>query len=284
MDKMEDETVVDPKPTDAPAQDPKDTPAPAPEPKPDADPNTQPAPDDKKGELKQEPKPHKDRFQARINQLTSKIKILEARLEGNIQTRVDPQDQQIQKPNREQFQDDAGYIDALTDYKLSLRLPEVQRNLNESARNTTSQMAFQAKEILARKDIEDYDDAIAEAADIPVQSSVADAILSSDVGPHLRYYLATHPDEAEALNNMSAGAAARQIGRIEAKVESEIAVKKTAAPKKVSGAPSPVKPVKAGGDGTPAIDVNDPKLPIDEFMKQRRLQREKAHAPLKRTA
>jgi hypothetical protein len=227
-------------------------------------------------------KPHKDRFQIRINQLTSKIKVLEARLEGSQQGRAS-QEQQPIKPVREQYQNDEAYIDALTDYKLSLRLPEVQRNIHEAGRNATSHTAFQAKEIQARKEIEDYDDAIAEAADIPVQGSVADAILSSDIGPHLRYYLATHPDEAETLNSMSAGAAARQIGKIEAKLESEIAVKKTAK-KKVSGAPPPVKPVHSGGDAGGAVDLNDPKMSMDDWLKKRREQRAKAHAPLKRTA
>lgn len=227
-------------------------------------------------------KPHKDRFGKRIAELVRDRNMLRDRLEAIEQGRVTPQPQ-IVKPVREQFQSDEAYIDAVTDYKLQQRLPEVQRQLHETSKGATSMQAFTAKEIQARKEIEDYDDAIADAADISVQASVADAILSSDVGPHLRYYLATHPDEAEALNNMSAGSAARQIGRIEARVESEISAKKTA-PKKVSAAPAPIKPQKSGGDGALAIDVNDPKLSIDEFMKQRRAQRAQAHAPLKRTA
>ena len=225
-----------------------------------------------------EPKPHKDRFQQRINQLVSKNKAMAERLEA-LERQKAP-NQQETKLSRDQFFTDEQYIDAVTEQKLQARLPEVAKQFVDTSKSKEIEKNFLAKEAKAKQDIEDYDDAIAEAADIPVQPSVADAILSSDIGPNLRYYLATHPEEAEELNSMSPGAAARKIGRIETKLEAEISQKKEV--KKVSKAPDPVKPVNAGGEAQAVVDLNDPKMSLDDWMKKRREQKLKAHAPLKR--
>jgi DNA-binding HxlR family transcriptional regulator len=228
----------------------------------------------------EEEKPHKDRFQKRINQLTSKNKMLQQRLEALERSNFAPPSQGSAKPERVEYPNEESFIDALTDYKLQKRIPEVQKQIAENKNTTESHKSFLAKEEQVRSQIEDYDEAIEDAAHIPVQASVADAIISSDLGPQLRYYLATHVKQAEALNNMSAGAAAREIGKIESVLEAE-RVKKTSV-KKVSNAPPPVKPVNSGGDASGIIDINDPKMPMNDWIKKRQEQRAKARAPLKR--
>lgn len=220
---------------------------------------------------------HEDRFQKRINKLTAQKYALEAQLAAqNRNSNQVQQQQQLQKPDRSQFPDEASYIDALTDYKLDQRLPLVQQRAQDKIQSTSVEQAFLAKEAVTRKEIEDYDDAIEEASAIPVQKSVAEAILTSEYGPNLRYYLATHPDEAQNLNNMSSGAAARQIGKIESKIEADILAKKdvkTESPvKKVSSAPAPIRPVNSGGQ-VGELNLNDDKVPVGDWMKKRMEQK-----------
>jgi hypothetical protein len=244
----------------------------------------QPTTDSDKKEKTEEPK-HGDRFQKRIDKLTARNYALQAQLD-QLATRVNGnQQQQVSqpKPDRRQFNDDSSYMEALTDFKLNERLPEVQRQATVHAQQSSAEQSFRAKEAQVRQEIPDYDEVIAENADIPIKhQAVLDAIVTSDLGPNLRYYLASHPDEANALNNMSSGTAARTIGRLELKLETELASKKKVEPKKQSQAPAPVKPVNAGGTTTGELDFNDAKAPIDDWMKKRREQKFARNKPLQR--
>lgn len=68
---------------------------------------------------------------------------------------------------------------------------------------------------------------------------VESLVLESDKSAHLVYYLAKNPNVIEKLNGMGERAAAREIGRIEAKLS-------LPQPKKQTQAPKPVAPVKGG--------------------------------------
>ena len=61
----------------------------------------------------------------------------------------------------------------------------------------------------------DYDEVVG-LSEVVIAPHITDTILESDRGPEVAYYLAQHPDKAEAINAMSPIAAARAIGRIEA--------------------------------------------------------------------
>src|SRR6185369_11374081 len=88
----------------------------------------------------------------------------------------------------------------------------------------------------ARKEIPDLDDVI-EAADVTVSQSMAEGIQASTVGPKIMHFLATNPDAAESMLNLSPSATLIAIGKLEAKLEAE------GSKKQISGAPKPIKPV-----------------------------------------
>jgi hypothetical protein len=105
---------------------------------------------------------------------------------------------------------------------------------------------FEDRETSFRKSVPDFD-AVMETANIPISQAVADSILESDVGPQLRYYLAKNPDVTVKLSEMSPLAAAREIGKLEVKLQATPATK-------TSSAPAPISPVKGGTTRNPSSD------------------------------
>ena len=149
------------------------------------------------------------------------------------------------KPQRAQFADDASFVEALTDWKVEQKTAPLIR-ARETERATTVQSKFQEKESVVKAQIPDYEEVISEATDVIIPNAAVDAILTSDYGPQLRYYLAKHPDEAASLNGITPGAAARKIGTIEAKLSQEAADKKTK--QTATPPPPPINPPSSGGD------------------------------------
>ena len=102
----------------------------------------------------------------------------------------------------------------------------------------------------------------------PIPDSVVPTVTQSPVFEHLRYYLTKHPDEAKALYTMSPARAAATVGKIEAKIESEIDnTKAKPAEVKVSKAPAPITPIKVQGSSG-KIDEN--KLSDQDWFKLER--------------
>jgi len=98
----------------------------------------------------------------------------------------------------------------------------------------------------------DYDATIAKAQRLPVGPALAQAIKASDMAGDVLYYLAKNPTEALDLNGLDAYGAAREIGRIEARIE---LTRQSPSTKAVSRAPAPVKPVQGGAEGVER-DIN----------------------------
>jgi hypothetical protein len=205
-------------------------------------------------------------WQKRVNELTKRLRTVESQLSA-------AQAAPMVKPERNRFATDEQYNEALIDFKVAEKMPQVQKQLE----NGSIEQQFSKNEEALRAEIEDYDDIISERIEFPHQSTI-DAIVSSEMGPRIRYYLGTHPEETEALLGMNATSAARQIGKIEAKLESELQAKKGAsAGKPVSQAKPPIKPVRTSGS-TAKIDPN--KLSDQEWFK---LEQQKKRERFKQT-
>ena len=202
------------------------------------------------------------RWQKRVDRLTKKVYELQSQLSA-------AQQPPVVKPERSQFATDEQYNEALIDYKVEQRIPQVQKRIESGSIETQ----FKAKEEALRNEVEDYDDVIADRIEFPHRSTI-DAIVTSDYGPRIRYYLGTHPEETEALLSMNAASASRQIGKIEAKIEAELQTKKGASTgKPVSQAKPPIRPVKTSGS-TAKIDPN--KLSDNDWFKlEQQRRREK---------
>lgn len=112
-------------------------------------------------------------------------------------------------------------------------------------RRAEAMLGFRARADAVRDGMADFDRLVFDQ-DLPVTPAMAEAILESEKGPALAYHLATNPDLAERLAGLGPVQAARELGRI----ESELSLPR---PKRVSGAPDPVRSV-VGGTGAPTRD------------------------------
>lgn len=172
------------------------------------------------------------------------------------------------KPKQEDFDSYEEYIDKLTDYKADLRdfqreKKEKERKQTEAAQEFTK--AWEKKKEAAREKFPDFDEVMEDAGETPISRLMHSIINESEVGPHLGYYLATHPDEAAAIAKMTPYATARAMGKIEDKLSAEpetpAADKKPAAKKDL-----PKPPRNVGGNASPKEQkLDDPDIPFESF-------------------
>lgn len=90
-----------------------------------------------------------------------------------------------------------------------------------------------------RSKVKDFDATLKAAANLKASPVVEDLILDSDKSAHLVYHLAKNPERLAKLNAMSEREAAREIGRIEARLS-------LPNPKTQTKAPPPKVPPKGG--------------------------------------
>lgn len=107
--------------------------------------------------------------------------------------------------------------------------------------------------------IPDFDETLQEARRIDIRDDVRDLILESAKGPLIAYHLAKNLDKVEELNRMPQLAAAREIGRLEARIRGP-------QPKRRTSAPPPLTPPR-GGTGGVAKKVEH--MSMDEYIRER---------------
>lgn len=103
--------------------------------------------------------------------------------------------------------------------------------------------------------LEKYDDfqQVAYNPTLPVTDHMALAIQASDQGPDVLYWLGSNPKEAARISALHPVQQAREIGKIEARLEANPPARKT------SSAPAPISPVTRPTGGAKAIDTTDPR-------------------------
>ena len=87
----------------------------------------------------------------------------------------------------------------------------------------------------------------------------------SEYAGDVAYYLATHIEEAKRIAQMPANLVAREIGKIEGKIEAGV-IKTT--PARTTGAPPPIPP--RVGSANKGGKINPDELPIEEWMEKSR--------------
>jgi hypothetical protein len=165
------------------------------------------------------------------------------------------------RPVAEDFKSYDEYVEALVSHRYEQReqakaQAEAQKQAQAAA--VTQQSAWDERKAKVVVEHPDWEEVVGEAA-IPVSRAMHDAILTSEHGPAIAYELASHPDEAKRISALPPLAAAREIGKLEAKFEA----KPTPEPEKpkVSKAPKPPTPVTGGAKATP--DIHDESFASD---------------------
>jgi hypothetical protein len=176
------------------------------------------------------------------------------------------------KPKAEEFESHAEFVEALADWKYEQRkaLDEVKQKetqiKTEFQKNVES---FQSKVKDFSKAHKDFQEVISDVDDIPMSIGVQETLLASDVGPELMYELAKDRENYERINALTPLSAARELGRIEARIHAN-KESSSQEPKKQSSAPTPLKPVGKHGSGGVKKSLSDPSLSYADFEKLRR--------------
>lgn len=150
-------------------------------------------------------------------------------------------------PTADQFANVDEYAQALAERKAQELLQQREQRQQQEALLES----YQEREEAAREKYDDFEQ-VALNPKLPITTLMAQTIQASEVGPDVAYYLGSNPKEAERISRLPAYLQAKEIGRIEAKVQSSPPVKKT------SAAPTPITPVTARSAST-TYDTTDPR-------------------------
>lgn len=164
------------------------------------------------------------------------------------------------------------YQDKKLEYKLEQRLKSVQAETEKKTEQQKLIEKFNAQCDSVRKQHADFDE-VAFNEEIPLTDHMRDAIVTSEHGAEIAYFLGSNPEEAERIADMHPISAIRAIGKIEAAIASEKsgASEPESKPAPKPKAPKPPTPVKKPSPTAP-VDLNDPNLPMEVWLKERNKQ------------
>lgn len=169
-----------------------------------------------------------------------------------------------QPPKEDDFSTWFEYERAMNAYETDKRLvsrelkrKDAEAQAHHEARRQAAYDDFLDREADVSASIPDYQSAIdaAAAAGMQVSDTIVRALIESDKGPLLRYYLAKNPAEVKSLNAMDPVSAAMALGRLEQRLSKPTGNRATKAQ-------TPVAPVK-GGAGPMTDDAK-----IDAYMER----------------
>ena len=168
------------------------------------------------------------------------------------------------QPKEEDFQSWDEWNQADKKYNIELAKAEIRQEFSaQSMQGVQQRVESQWTERLQKE--AEQDPTILEALKddtLTITPFTAALIKDSDVGPKILKYLDNNRAEAIRIAGLAPVYAAREIGKIEAKIAATPAPQP---PKKVSQAPEPIKTVTPVG--TPVVDENN--LSIEEWMQRR---------------
>ena len=191
------------------------------------------------------PKEHKSGWQKRIDKLTARNHMLESRVaeyeaKGKPVEEAKPEVKANGEPKLADFQNN---LEEFLKARDAWKENEGQRTAELERRKATVD-TYNQKVSEARGQYDDWDEVVSGSKIIIPQAAV-DAVVELDNGPDVAYYLAQHPEEAEALMDLSAIRTIQVIGKLADKV----AAANAPPPKPAKVAPpAPLAPV--GGSST----------------------------------
>ena len=224
----------------------------------------------------------KDPVEKRIGKLTKKWRTTERerdferakRLEAEAElAKLKSQIPSADKPKREDFEDDEEFLEALTDWKVESKLKThsevVTKKIGEDAEKQAAAEIEQELEEISEKGQDKYEDysTVVFDKDLVLTQGMVETALLTDIAEDILYYLGKNPDISAAIGEMPALRAAKEIGKIEARLvaEKKKPDEKKADPpapaKKLTQTPEPIDPVRSTG----AIDKDPSQMSAKEY-------------------
>ena len=201
----------------------------------------------------------------------ARSKMLEERVAAMESRQYAPQQQRQaddSEPTIDKFDNFDQYVAAKAEYIAKKQIESTltareraQAEHREATERTKTVDSWNKRIAAATAEMPDFEEVLA-SSDVPMTPPMQQAIMESDIGPKLAYYLANNPEEAEKIAGMSPIGAIRTLGRIEERLSnSKPAVKSTDAP----------PPIRATGSN--ATVTKDPhKMSDAEFAAWRKNQ------------
>jgi chromosome segregation ATPase len=219
-------------------------------------------PEEQKEETQEDPKKVNPKLEKRFSELTKQREdarretqqirdekaALETRLKA-LEEQAKPPEKKVDpeaKPVPAQFTDAFEYAEALADWSAENALKNRDKAEAEKKQIAERQKVlsdWEKRQTDTRSEYEDYAEVI-ESSTVAVSDQVRDAIIESDIGPKILYYLAKNPDFAESLQSKSVISAMREIGKLEAKLSGEKTPEPAKPVVKPSSAPAPISPIR----------------------------------------
>ena len=199
----------------------------------------------------------------------ARAKMLEERVAAMESRQFAPQQQRPAndgEPTIDKFDNFDEYVAAKAEYiaKKQIESTLTEREKRQSAESEAAERkktadSWNKRIAAATVEMPDFEEVLA-SSDVPMTPPMQQAIMESDIGPKLAYYLANNPDEAEKIAGMSPIGAIRTLGRI----EERLATAKPAV--QTTNAPPPLKPI-----GSKSVVTKDPgKMSDAEYEKWRK--------------
>lgn len=155
-----------------------------------------------------------------------------------------------EKTAAEQTQD---YIDGLVEKKIAAR--------EAAAEQARVNAEFNKRFMETKAKHADFQEVLDGVSHIVVPDALREALFTSELGPEIMYRLASNPVELARISALPPLAAAREVGRLEARASSTSPPR----PQPKSAVRPPVPPTSVGGSSTKTRNLDD--LPLSEYKK-----------------
>lgn len=221
------------------------------------------------------------RLQKRFDQLTAKIRELEAQVAskpgtaspqpeaGNGQPKAadeDPEPDPNKYDDYDKYAVDKARWQLKREDKAKAQV-EAEQKAKADAEKMVSDYSARVKELVKQPQYADFSAKVGPIGRV-LHPAIAEAVMTDENGPQVAYEVAKDPKLLERLQGMSLPAAIRELGKISAKFD-----KPPEAPKPpVSKAPPPVKPVSAANAAPVSKSIYDEGLSQADYEKLRRAQ------------
>ncbi len=160
-----------------------------------------------------------------------------------------PKASELKEPlSADQFESPEAYRKAL----IRQEAAELVASRDQEQSRVQLDMDYAEREESARDKYDDFDQVVHNPK-LRITDAMAETIKASEIGPDIAYWFGNNPKEADRVSRLSPLMQAREIGKIEAKVSTN------PPEKKISSAPSPIRPVAARNSSPGAMSTTDPR-------------------------
>lgn len=157
------------------------------------------------------------------------------------------------RPKSEDFEDYEDFVEALGEWsaeKVNVKKEIAAAQKQEQERRQTTFNTYQEKINAAKTKYTDWDDVIAIAPNLVYPQTTVDAIVESDQGADIQYYLCANEAEAARIHKLSPIQQIKEIAKLEVKL-----LKPSEPPaKRVTQAPQPINAI--GGNDAGILDID----------------------------